>query len=196
MCQKQFDSFPDSLWIWLNKAWIFRYVGDEEHYQEVVERVLKLPAAVASTNDQHVPIEIAALGAFPFSPEQTRQLDAMMTTLEAALPGRATNEQVWGYRAIGHRQLQLGRLDKCLAALEKSASRQVTPDPYTLFIKAICLHHLNRAEEARAVFEQAEAIMKPQFDQPLNQVEGFMPAWQIYQQILMRREAQGLFGLQ
>src|SRR6185369_14096642 len=170
LCQKHFDSFPDSLWMWLNKAWIFRYVGDAERYQELVKRVLRLPNLI-STNDQHLPIEIAALGSFSFTPEQTKQLDSTMAALETALPGRATNQQVWGYRAIGHLQLQLGRLDKCLEALGKSSLHQTSPDPYNLFIKSICLHRLGRDDEARAVFDQAEAIMKPQLDMPLRQAE-------------------------
>jgi hypothetical protein len=81
LCRTQVDRFPDSLWIWLNKAWVFRYVGDEESWGRVVESVLALPPALISTNDQHVPIEIAALGSLPFSADQVRQLDAMINAL-------------------------------------------------------------------------------------------------------------------
>jgi len=195
LCQKQFDSFPDSLWIWQNKAWVFRFVGDEEHYHEIVEKVLSLPPTAVGTNDQHAPLEIAALGSFSFSPEQTTQLDAMMTALQTALPERGTNQQIYGYRAIGQLQLRLGRLDQCLAALEKSALVQQHPDAYCLFIKAMCLHRLGRAAEACAVFEQAATIMKPQLGEPVSETEGFLPVWQIYQHLLMHRETRALLGL-
>ncbi len=195
VCRANLDAFPDSPWIWLNKAWIFRHVGDEENYRKVVERVLTLPATATGTNDQHVPIETVALGTYPFTTEQTRQLDALLTALEAALPGRGTDLQVYGYRAIGHLQLRLGRLPECLAALEKSAAAQPAPDPFNLFIKAICLHRLGRDDDARAAFKQAEGIIKPQRDHPLNPTEEFMPPWQIFQHILMRRETRATLGL-
>jgi tetratricopeptide (TPR) repeat protein len=187
VCRKHFDAFPDSLWLWLNKAWIFRFAGDDESYQRVVAQVLALSSSVLATNDQHVPIEIAALGSFPFSAQQVKQLNSMVDALEVALSGRPADLQTWGYRAIGQLQLRLERFDRSLAALEKSAKQQTSPDPYNLFIKAICLHRLARSDEARAAFDQAETIMKAG---SLNQPEGFLRTWEIYQQLLMRREAQ------
>jgi len=194
VCRRNFDAFPDSPWIWLNKAWIFRYVGDEERYQEVVKRVLSLPSAAVSTNEQHIPIEIAALGSFPFTPDQTERLDTMITNLEAALRSREANSQSsWGYRAIGHLQLRLGRPEQCLDALEEAAAAQTAPDPFYLFIKALCLHRLGRADDARTAFEQAEGMIKSTLDEPPGN-EGFMPAWQIYQHLLTHRETRAALG--
>jgi tetratricopeptide (TPR) repeat protein len=192
--RKHLDTLPDSLWLWLNKAWIFRYTGDEENYRRVVAKVLALPANLISTNDQHVSIEIAALGVFPFSPEQVKQLDAMVDALERALPGRPANLKAWGYRAIGQMQLRLGRWDKCLDALEKAAPHQASPDPYALFIKALCLHQLGRPDEARASFHQAETIIKPLLQSAAHE-EGdrFLAPAEIYQKLLMHREARALF---
>jgi tetratricopeptide (TPR) repeat protein len=196
MCRKNFDIFPDSLWIWLNKAWIYRYAGDEESYQRVVRKVLAVSPSIVTTNDQHCPIETAALGSFPFSAEHIGQLDAMMNALEVALPGRSTNQQEWGCRAIAHLQLRLGRLEQCLAALEKLAKQQISPASYDLFIKAICLHRLGRTDEARTAFEKAEAGMDSRLlSESFGEIEGFLPAWQIYQQVLMHREAKALLGL-
>jgi tetratricopeptide (TPR) repeat protein len=189
VCRTNFDRFSDLLWLWLNKAWIFRYVGDESRYRQVVARVLALAPNVASTNDQHVPVEIAGLGPFPFSPEQIKQLKGRVESLEVVLPSRATNVQAWGYRAIGQLQLRLGQLQESLAALEKADLKQAAPEPYNLFIKAICLHRLGRAGEARAAFDQAETMMKPLLTESPNPTEPFLPAWQIYQQLFMHREA-------
>src|SRR5262249_30704380 len=36
VCRENFNRFPDSMWVWLHKAWVFRYVGDEEQYCLVV----------------------------------------------------------------------------------------------------------------------------------------------------------------
>jgi tetratricopeptide (TPR) repeat protein len=192
VCRKNFDRFTDSLWIWLNKAWIFRYASDDESYQRVVAKVLAAAPNLVTTNDQHLPIEIAALGSFPFSEEQVKQLDEMISALAVVLPERSTDLQAYGYRAIGQMQLRLGRLDLCLAALEKSAKQQTSPDSYNLFIRAICLHQLGRRDEARMAFDQGEAIMKPLLTEPFRQSEPFLQIWEIYQQVLMHRETQKL----
>jgi len=194
-CRQNFELFPDSPLIWLNKAWIFRYVGDEDSYRRVVEQAIALSADVTGTNDQHIPIEIAALGPFPFSAEQVKRLDLMIDDLKNALPARRAELQTWGYRAVAQMQLRLGRLDKCLEALEKSALTQTSPDPYNLFIKAICLHRLNRGEDARAALAEAEAILKAQFGESFSEIEGFLPVWQIYQLVLMHRETRALLGI-
>src|SRR5262245_39600009 len=143
LCRENFELFPDSLWVWLNKAWIFRWVGDEEGYRRVVAKVLAAAPNGVSTNNQHWPIEIAALGSYPFSEEQVKQLDTMIAALEVALPGRSPDQQAAGYRAIGQMQLRLGRLNQCLAASEKFG-QHTSPEPYNLFIRASCLHQLGR----------------------------------------------------
>ena len=80
--------------------------------------------------------------------------------------------------------------------MEKAAAKQTAPDPYLLLIKANCLHHLKRHDEARAAFEEGEKIMKPLLSEPLSEFEAFLPASQIYQQLLMHREVQALLGAQ
>src|SRR5439155_11354143 len=157
ICKGNIERFPDSPWMWLNKAWIFRFVGDEEEYRQVVTKVLALGPSITSTNDQHVPVEIAALGPFSFSTEQVNQLDSLVQALEATLPERSTDEQWMGYRAIGHLHLRLGRLRESLAALEKSASKRTGLDPYLLLIQAECLRRLDEHDKARAAFEQAKS---------------------------------------
>jgi tetratricopeptide (TPR) repeat protein len=194
VCRRNFEAFPESLWIWLNKAWIFRYAADEESYHEVVKRVLSLPAAL-STNEQHLPIEIAALGEFPLTRPQIERLDAMMAQLDDALRKREVNLQAsWNYRAMAHLQLRLGRLDECLATLKKSADSQPTPVPFNLFIKALCLQRLGRPKEARSAFEEAEGLIRPELEESAGN-DGFLPAWQIYQHLLMHRETRTALGL-
>jgi serine/threonine protein kinase len=192
LCRRDFDRFSDSLGTWLNKAWIFRYVGDDESYQRVVVKILTVAPNVLTTNDQHVPIEIAALGSSPFSAGQIGHLDAMISELEAALSGRPVDLQSYGNLAIGLMQLRLGRFTKCLEALEKSPDL-AGPNPYKLFIQTICLHRMGRSAEARATLEKAKANMDPRLlSESLGQVEDCLPASQLYQQVLMHREAQAL----
>jgi hypothetical protein len=139
--------------------------------------------------------EIAALGSLPFSADRVRQLNAMMQAWASALPGRSTNQMAWGYRAFGHMQLRLERFEQALAALETSASYQAPPDASTRFLQAACLHRLGRAGEARAAFEQAEALLDPDLRKLPPTFEGFRPAWQINQQLLVYRETQTLLGV-
>ena len=192
VCRKHFDDFPDSLMTWLRKAWIFRHVGDEESYQRVVVKVLALPPSTTTTNDQHMPIEIAALGSFPFAVEQVKQLDSMMNALETALPTYPTNQQIWGYRAMAQMQLRLGRFDKCLVELDRSKAKLTDPDPYALFIKAQCLYRFGRVEEARVALEEAETASKAQLPELLGQSENFLTLEQLYQHLVMRRETRAL----
>src|SRR5439155_5110352 len=72
--RKNFDRSSDSMAVWLDKAWIFRYVGDADRDRQVVTKVLALAPTLTSTNDKHVPVEIAALGPFQFSADQVNQL--------------------------------------------------------------------------------------------------------------------------
>ena len=137
-------------------------------------------------------MEIAALGSFPFTAEQVHELDSMMNALEVALPGRATNLQSYGNLAIGLTQFRLGRFTRCFAALEQSPDL-AGPNPYKLFIQTMCLHRMGRFAEARATFEKAEISMDRRLlSESLGEVEGFLPASQLYQQVLMHRETKAL----
>jgi tetratricopeptide (TPR) repeat protein len=136
------------------------------------------------------------LGPFRFSPEQVKDLDSVIGSLEVVLPARAANLQAWGYRAIAQMQLRLGRYEKCLAALEKSASQQTTPEPYNLFIKAICLHRLGQADTARAAFDQAGSLMAPLLKETIEEPERLLRPWDLYQQVVMCRETRALLGVE
>jgi serine/threonine protein kinase/tetratricopeptide (TPR) repeat protein len=194
LCRQHFDHCPGSLWIWLIKAWVFRYARDEENYRRVVGRVLVMDPILP--HEQHGPIEIAALGGCEFSAEQVQKLDSMMRALEGALPERTADLQSYGRLAIALMNLRLGRLEKCLAALEQCPD-PAGPNPYKLFIQTMCLHHMGRFAEAWAVFEKAEALMDPELlSEPLGDIERFLPASQLYQQVLMHREAQALLCLE
>jgi len=186
------DFAPDSLWFWLNKAWVFRYVGDDQSYQKVVTRVLELPPTVITEFFQHVPVEIAGLGHFQFSDAQLKQVEASIDRLKIDLPGRSQDLQAWGYRAIGQVHLRLGRLNECLDMLEESARHQKGPDSYTLFLRAICLHRLGRRDEAGVAFKHGEDALKTQLPGPLDrsdEFQDFLLRAQLYQQVLMHREA-------
>jgi tetratricopeptide (TPR) repeat protein len=188
VCRANMDRFPDAPLLWLNKAWIFRYVGEEESYQQVVATVLTLASQFAA-NDQHVPIEIAAMGPCRFSAEQAQQLDSLMRALYIALPSRLTDQQTCGYRALGQMHLRLGQFEESLAALEKSEAKSPGPDPFNFFIRALCEHRLGHDEKARAAFEEGEALIKPLLTESLEQTEPFLPTYQLYQRLLMYREA-------
>src|SRR5206468_7074465 len=136
-----------------NKAWVFRYVGDEQQYRQVVTNVLAL-AKRTNTRD-HAPLEIAALGTFDFSSEQLAQLQALTKLLESGLPQRPADQQGWGYRAIAQFQFRRQNYNESLAALENSISKHANPDSYTLFIKAACLHRLGESAQARTLFDDA-----------------------------------------
>jgi len=188
VCRANMDRFPDAPLLWLNKAWIFRYVGEEEGYQQVVATVLALASQFAA-KDQHVPIEIAAMGPCRFSAEQGQQLDSLMRALYIALPSRLTDQQTCGYRALGQMHLRLGQFEESLAALEKSEAKSPGPDPFNFFIRALCEHRLGHDEKARAAFEEGEALIKPLLTESLEQTEPFLPTYQLYQRLLTYREA-------
>ena len=88
----------------------------------------------------------------------------------------------------------LGHFTQCLTTLEKVVALQTEPEPYTLLIKAMCLDRLDRSADAQAAFDQAEAIMQPSLSESVGRAEGFLPAWQVYQQLRMYREAKAVFS--
>jgi eukaryotic-like serine/threonine-protein kinase len=192
-CRNSMDQYGDSTWVWLNKAWIFRYVGDEKSYQSVVANVLAREPRFASLDDRRLMIEIASLGAVTFSAEQLKQLDALVHGLQTDLPKGTSDQQAWGYRSIGQLQLRLGHPQAGLDALEKSTPIQAGADPYGLLIKSACLHRLGHREEAQAVLGEANTAIKRLLPEPLSENEPLLQPCQLYQQVLMRKEVGALF---
>jgi len=137
------DQWTDLPELWLHKAWVSRCAGDDETYRKIVHRVLSLPATAISADNQHVPVEIAAMGPVDLSAAQLEQLDALMKRLGEELPSQPEEQQAWGYRATGQMLLRLGRLRESLDALERSLARQANLDAWTFFLKAMCLHRLD-----------------------------------------------------
>ena len=193
LCAFHFDSFADSPSVWLSKARIFRFVRDEEQYQRLAHKVLGLPATSLDVNNQHVPLEIAALGHAEFSQPELEQIKATIATLETVLPARAEGLQIRGYRAIAHMHLNQHRSAEALAALEKSLAKQKDPDPYTLFLKAIGLQQLDHPEDARGIYSQA--IVKAQFPNARGEGEAFLSPMQLYQYVVLRRESEAVLAL-
>ncbi|HAB19514.1 MAG TPA: tetratricopeptide repeat protein [Verrucomicrobiota bacterium] len=162
LCEAQFDVFPDSLLTWLNKARVFRYVGRDDKYREVVSRALALPHTSNATIEQHLPIEIAGLAPIELTAltqAQQADIEARLHDLEAALPDRSAELRQTGHRAIGQYHLRTGDPARGLASLERSESAQSKPDAYTLYLKALCLKRLKRDGEALAALRKAEALL-------------------------------------
>lgn len=189
VCESNFDQFPDSLSTWLRKAWVYRYVGKEEKYREVVNRVLLLSVSTANTNEQHIPIEIAGLGPAELLPAQKADIEERIEALNAALPARAEDLRRRGYRAIGQFHLRTGEFQRALKSLEQAASSQTAPDAYPLYLKAACLKRLNRGEEAIAALREADSLIAAQFPSE-PEFDRFLEPGQLYQWRVMRREAQ------
>ena len=187
LCRRNFDQFPDSLWVWLRKAWIFRYVGDEEKHQEIARRVLGLPTTLANKNEEYIPIDIVGLGSFDFSSIQRAEIQKRSEALESTLPNRPRNIQQWSYRAIAQFQLRTRQFQRCLANLEKSISAQSDPDAYTLFLKAICLKHINRKVEAQAALQEGDALVSARGISPES--EKFLFPVDLFQLLVAQREA-------
>jgi len=59
--------------------------------------------------------------------------------------------------------------------------------------KALCLRRLDRTEEARAAFDEAEGILNQSLLARLSETEGFLSDADRYD-ILLHREAQALFA--
>ena len=190
ICRTRFDLFPESYWLWLNKAWIFRFAGDDEQYRRLAKQVLALPTAQLSTNDLHLPLEIASLGPIDFTPQEIADIDARIKHVELIRPNRGPNEQLWSDRAIAQMQLRLHRPEKALAAIEQ-ALRQSPSDAYALYLKAASLHHLGRHSDARRALSDAQTRSKEQLSDFVPP-ESFMRPGDLYQHLVMRRETQAL----
>ena len=177
---------------------IFLYVHDDDWYRKVTTQAIALAPATTNWEGQLAILHIAARGPFAFSAEQRNQCEALIRSVERASVGVAPGEQTRAHRAIGALQVRFGDLTNALAHLEEAVKTAAEPAgrARTLLIKALCLHGLNRAAEARAAFAEAEAILKPSLLDQLSEREGFLSDADRHD-ILMHREAKAeLAGIQ
>lgn len=191
-CRRYFDCAPESALSWLLKAWVFRSVGDEANYAAVVRQVLTSSQPFADP-DQHVPLEIAAMGPVTFSLSERDTVLRLIAALETSVPLQNANTLFWRRRALAHMHLRLGNAPAALRTLGTVPER-VESDPYALFIKAACLQRLDELADAREVFERATALSDQQLPQPLSATERFLTPWQLYQHLVMRRETEALLA--
>jgi len=199
VCRTFLEQNPESWSSCLIKAWIFRFTGDDESYQQVVERVWAMPANLMRSGGEHFPLEIAAMNPGRFSAAQWERIEDSMGLLQARLPKLPADQRIWSQRALGQLYLLRGRLEEGLKALEEASPEGAAPDAFTLFLKAIGLHRLGREAEARSAFDQGEAALRSQWPGPLEQLDsflGFLLPSQIYQQVLMHQEAAAELGRQ
>ena len=187
--RRNFESAPDSPYLWLVKAWLFRFVRDEDSYQEVVRRVLPLASGLGP-NDLHIPIEIAALGGS--APQHRDELEKVAGDLEIRLQSRGTNQPPWGWRALGHFRLRQNQYHSALEALKNAEISQGSPDLYTMFLKAACHFHLGDVGTSTKLFKTAVLTSDRELPQPLSATEQFLAPGQLYQHLVMRRETAAL----
>lgn len=190
ICRKSFDRFQNSLQCWATKAWIFRFLGDEENYRRVVLAVLDIPTGETPIKEHYLPIEIAALGSVLFSPAQIAHLDSRIDALRGALPELGENLSESAYRAIALMQLRLGRTPQCLEALSKIPEKAEEPDPFTLFIKAAALHSA-KSPEAASLFHRTAGLIEP--PETLAHSLPFVAPAQLFRRLVMHRETTALF---
>ena len=193
VCRKYFDRFANVPTVCRTVGTVFLYVGDEDGYRKVTTKAIALAPTTTNWEGQLAILHIAARGPFNFSAEQTNQCEALIQSVER---GATPPQQARAHRAIGAMQLRIGDLTNALAHLEKALTAALEPAgrARTLLIKALCLHHLNRADEARAAFDGGEKILKPLLFDRLSESEDFLTDADRYD-ILLRREAQALLGL-
>jgi eukaryotic-like serine/threonine-protein kinase len=189
-CRRNIDFAPESASDWLQKAWVFRSVGDEADYAAVVRKGLALSRQI-SDRDQHILVEIAALGPVDFSIAERDAITNQINGVEQRLSKRSANTRFRGSRALAQMQFRLEKFSDALSTLARVES-QVEKDPYALFIKASCLHRLGQSKEARAIFEKGTALT----DQGLSQLqpEAFLAIKEVYENRVMRRETEALLA--
>ena len=175
-------------------ARILRCAGDQEGYEEVLRSSLKTASMARSLDDRLAIIEISGLGPFKFDDEQKSRLNAIMQELESALPGLAANLRAVGYRALSNLQLRFGQWEHCLPALDQSDLASASPSPYAELIRAQCLWARQDPAAARRAFSKAEDLIRNQVPDPISESEQLLPAWQVYQEILLLRETRALLA--
>ena len=151
--------------------------------------------AIGRSQEAKQLMTLVSFSAIAFSAEQAQQCDALVQSLQQALPTVSTNQHLW-HRTIATMQLRRGQFPESLAHLEIALELQ-KPGPERarlLLLKAMNLYALARPNEARAAFDEAEAFMKPRLLDDLPEREGFLNHNE-RTYLIFHREAQALLGL-
>lgn len=194
VCRAHRELFATSLSAWRLKATALFYAGDREGYRRAAGKALSLAATTNRLEDQRTILTIAVLGWSALSPEQQKQCEAILPSLEEQLTAPPTNRHGRIHRTIGALQLRLGRTSEAMEHLEQAvASLSGIKRARVLDLQALCFQRLGRFEEARQALAEAEAIMKSSFAGPLPKYEGFLEHWQLYE-LMLFREAQALLA--
>jgi tetratricopeptide (TPR) repeat protein len=191
LCRARFDDFPDSLATWRSKAAVFSYVGDVAWYRKAAERAIALAPNATNWESRVTIIQTASRGPFQFSAEHAAQCDALIAAVDRALPTASRRRKQQALRNVAALELRLGRPAAALKHLNESWEF----DPFeidrasTYFLESLCLHSLEKTEEAGVALRKGEAQMEKWLPEPVSAYEGFLDEAERYA-ILLHREAQ------
>jgi eukaryotic-like serine/threonine-protein kinase len=195
VCRKHGDPFAVNAAKWRNQCSVLLYCGDSSAYHQVVTKALASARGTTNLDELRRIAELVSFGPITFSPEQAQQCDALVQSLQQALSTVSTNQHLW-HRTIATMQLRRGRFPDSLAHLEIALELQKRgPERARLLVlKAMDLHALACPNEARAAFDEAEALIKPRLFDELPKREGFLTHDE-RTQLIFHREARALLGL-
>ena len=190
------DRFAESVSQVRARATVLLYAGDSDAYRHVVAKVLTSESSTNAWKEQQDILNIVSLGATAFLPTQVNHCEALVGTFARGLESATEQQQASGHRALGGILLRLGRLTNSLEHLEIAEKKYPsgTQRARVLFLKSLCLHRLGRAVEARATFDEAEAITRWRLLKQLPESEGFLTVDE-RTCLIHRREAQALLGM-
>jgi len=194
VCRDHGRHFLDSPTTALKIAWILRCAGDQEGYEQVLRSSLEATSKARSLDERLAIIEISGLGPFLFDDAQKSRLIAILHEIESELPRLAANQRAVGYRALSHLQLRFAHWEQCLTSLEQADLASASPSPYAELIRAQCLRARQDPAAARRASSKAEALIRNRVPDPVTESEQLLPAWQVYQEILLLRETRALIA--
>lgn len=194
LCRKKFDDFPESANSWRWKAVVFAYVNDLEWYQKAAARAIALAPVATNWDDRMDIMQAAARGPFQFSLEQSNHCEALMAAVRQAVPSATKQQKQQATRGLAALQLRFGQFSEALTNLDQALEFAGNINrPNTLLLKAICLHALGRAEEARATLRDGEAETQKYLPEPVSVYEGYLNEPERYC-LLLRKEARTRIG--
>jgi len=190
------DRFTESVSQARARATALLYAGDSDAYRHVVAKVLTSASSTNAWNEQQDILNIVLLGATAVSPEQITRCATLIQAFERGFENVTEYKQNTGHRALGSVLLRLGQLTSSLEHLEIAGKKFAAGNhrALVLFPKSICLHRLGRADEARATFDEAEAITRWRLLKQLPESEGCLTPDE-RTCLILRREAQTLLGV-
>ena len=196
LCRNRIAQMTNNVAGWRTLGNSLLYGGETEGYGQVVAQAFALAPTLAGWEDQQNLLSIASLGTNALSPEQLTRCEDLVQSVEQALATATESKQGSAHRALGGILLRLGRLDDSLTHLDQAADKYPSGinRARVLILKTICLYRLSRAGEARAAFDEAEAIMQSALLDRLSESEGFLDQGE-HTYLIQRREAQSLLGL-